>query len=371
MRRTRDKGRLSDRELMEFAQAIMDRDLVGKPAELRSLLEAAARARQDHRLREIRTQRQNRPLGIALLSSGAAAAVAGVLGAFWILPESVFGALARVVFLVLGLAGSFIVAIEDPFHEDLGDEATPMERLKLRGKILVVTTLVAVLCTGLSFYTDHVEHCRDQLELAMRIETASVSAVSRLESVLLEGGQLDAKLQKLNDTVDRSLASSLKRIGDATDKIALLPTRAELPSTDDLDRKLATLATADSVRRLATSDRLGQVESSLATLATSDSVHRLATSVAALATADSVSRLATAESVGRLATAESVGRLATSAGTLATASSVNSVSRVIAEIGEAVKRLEVGGQANAPGKHPPDDGASTAATGSPANAGAR
>lgn len=180
----------------------------------------------------------------------------------------------------------------------------------------------------------------------------------------MESEQLDKTLQALNMTVDQSLAASLRQIGDATARIAALPTRAELLSKSELDRKLAALATSDSVRGLATSDHLTQLATSMSRLATADSVTRLATaesvsrlatadsvnrltasvgtlataeSVGRLATADSVARLATAESVSGLATAESVSRLSTSIGALATADSVNGVSRAIASLGEELR----------------------------------
>jgi hypothetical protein len=378
MRRARGKGP-DDRDLIGIAQEIKDRDLASKPAELRSVLEAAARTRQEQRLHEVRALPQNQPTGIALLVAGAVVAVAGVLVAFCALSPIVFGAFAKVTFLVLGLAGAMIVAVEDPFHEDLGEAATPIERLKLQGKVLVVTTMIAVLCTGLSFYTDHLKHCHVHDDLVKRIEKASNSTVSGLEVVLRRGEELDKKLRTLNDAVDHSLAGSLKQIGEATAKIAALPTRAELPSKDELDRKLAALATAESVQQLATADHLSQLATSVSRLATAESVSGLATSVSRLATADSVSHLATAdsvsrlaaaesvsrlataesvsrlmasvaslgtadsvsrlaESVNRLATAESVNRLATSMSSLATADSVNGVSRAVTELGQLLRR---------------------------------
>jgi hypothetical protein len=256
-------------------------------------------------LREVRALPQNQPTGIVLLVAGAVVAVIGVLAAFCLLSAVVFGAFAKVMFLVLGLAGAMIVAVEDPFHDDLGDEATSIERLKLQGKVLVVTTLVAVLCTGLSFYTDHMQAYHDQAELADRIENASGAAVSRLDSVRSVSERigeqlavLNGQLKKLGDTVDQSLATPLKQIVEVT---ARIPTRTELLSKDELERKLGVLATAD---------HLNQLTTSVGGLATAESVGRLSTSM---------SRLATAESVNRLATAESVNQLTVAVGTLATA----------------------------------------------------
>jgi hypothetical protein len=342
----RGKGGLYQRELASIVDAIKDHDLVSRPEELRSLVDSLAQGQREERLRKIRSQRQNQPLGIALLTAGTAVAVAGVLLVFWLATCAGFGVFAKVTFLVCGLAGALLVSVEDPFHDDLGEDSTPIERLKLQGKILVITTLTAVLCTGLNLYTEHEEHCQDQLLLALRIDIASIKTVARLEQVRLLSEQLEAELEALNKAVGHGVLDTLKQIAAATDRIATLPTRRELLTRTELDHKLSTLATSESVQRLATTDRVNRLATSLQALATADSVNRVATQVSTLATADSVSRLASADAVNRLAasmgtlaTAESVSRLATYMRSLASADSVETLATRVAGLSASMGNL--------------------------------
>jgi len=312
----RKAERRADKDGAEPTSEVLD------TADILKAITLATRQREERLFETVKAEPHNQPFGHAVLFGILVAAVAGVLTMFcWASYES-FDVFAKVVVLASGLFGSVVVLLEDPFHENLPTQATFLERLKLQGKLVVITSLTAVVCTGLNFYTDHAEHNREQKELANKIDDAAQTTLATLGDAQKATEDLRKKLAALDQRVDSSVITTLNTISTNTTAIADLPKRHELMLRGELNTQLRAVTTnADQVAK---------------SLATAKSIDALSTTVGTLATAKSVSDLTTG---GTLATSKAVSDLATTVGTLATSKSLDTLATNVSTLATTVDTL--------------------------------